>query len=115
MEHVIGEDVFMSGQCLVDWGDRRIRKVKLFYDPRFGFETTNDNPYERVSRGLLKYWYKRKYKGVPHALLKDWSKCQSGVIRYVIDGFSRFKGKELVKDALERHFRDGPGYPCIAC
>ena len=77
LEHVIGKDVFMSGQCMVDWGDRRISKVKLFCcDPRFGFGTTKDYPYEGVSRGLLKHWSERKYERVHRALLKYWSKCQ---------------------------------------
>lgn len=116
MERVIGMDVFMSGQCLVDWGDKRLGKVKLFCcDPRLGFETTKDYPYEGVPRVLENDWSKLKYEGVPHALLDDWSYCQSkGVIRYVIDRFSDVRGKELIKDELEKHFRDGPGYPCIA-
>lgn len=96
------DDVFMSAQCCIEWS-LNLRKTQTTFqrfctDPRLGFETTADYPYE----------------GVPRVLSTDWSHCHhDGVIRYLVDRFSEFSDKKDFRPAIANNF-DGPAYPCVA-
>ncbi|GKD80745.1 hypothetical protein Tco_1347584 [Tanacetum coccineum] len=90
--------VFMSAQCLVDWGNKTIGDSKMFCcDPNLGFEKTQYYPYEGVARTLL-----------------TWSRCQfEWVVRYNIDRFNHAYTKEGIKHAVVKKYY-GRGFPCIA-
>ncbi|GJS87080.1 origin of replication complex subunit 5 [Tanacetum coccineum] len=91
-------NMFMSAQCLLDWLTSGPYDPKLFCTHlSFGFETTQDYPYEGVARALLKDWSELKFDEKP---------------RYTIDEFNCFYGKRI-KPALRASFTS-TGFPCIA-